>query len=386
MYSFLIGGHAEAKLRIQSASSPLWQKAIQRYQDELQENDDYKDVIELGSLEDLLNQGKTIEPNLPPERNSIGTLNRIGPKLKFVDDFAALIALYFGADAKLTALVWGSIRVMLTLASSTGEKLLQDILNMLEELSLTLPRLKTYESTLPMNRELEAALVDVYTEVICFYARAIHFFRAHPHKLLRMGAWDEFHGDFTKTVRRIKRLSSAVEKEADLARMKADEVRYKEVLSIMESLKDTKLDEGEAQKYYFIPSRLNPRFWGRDNALKAIGDALQPKVDSNSLQTFALYGMGGVGKTQIALQYANKNRVVYNTILWISADTSISAGQSFRDIAYHLGLITTDEERKDTVAATLKVKEWLGKTRMLFMLKYSSSNPNPIKLEWLTSE
>lgn len=52
---------------------------------------------------------------------------------------------------------------------------------MLEELSLTLPRLKSYEKSIPLNPELEASLLAVYQEIICFYARAIHFFRSHKH-------------------------------------------------------------------------------------------------------------------------------------------------------------------------------------------------------------
>ncbi|KAG9242074.1 hypothetical protein BJ878DRAFT_544615 [Calycina marina] len=357
----------------QRTSSPLWEKALERYREELQENDDYQDVIGFGSLDDLMNQAKTIEPLLPPERRSLSSMNRVGPKLKFVDHFAALIALYFGADAKLTALVWGSIRLMLTLASSAGDTL-QNILDMLEELSLTLPRFKIYENTLPMNRELEAALIDVYTEVICFYARAIHFFRTHPHALLRRGAWEEFHKDFARTVQRIKRMSSTVEKEADLARMKIDEVKYKEVLDIMESLKDSKLHDEETRKVYVIPSGLNPRFWGRAMALKEVGDALYPKEESDGLQAFALYGMGGVGKTQIALQFANKHRGLYDTVLWISADTSISMGQSFRDIAQHLSLIKTEEEKQDAVAATMKVKTWLRETRSTWLLIFDNAD------------
>ncbi|KAG9248058.1 hypothetical protein BJ878DRAFT_532187 [Calycina marina] len=322
-------------------SSSLWQKAVVRYQEELQENDDYQVIMELGSLDDLMNQAKSIEPLLPPERRSLSSMNRVGPKLKFVDDFTALIALYFGADAKLIALVWGSIRLMLTLASSAGDTL-QNILDMLEELSLTLPRFRAYEAVLPMNRALEAALVDVYTEVICFYARTIHFFRTHPHVLLRRGAWEEFHRDFARTVQRIKRMSSTVEKEADLARMKTDEARYKEVLDIMEGIKHSKTRDEENRQCYFIPLGLNPRFWGRDQALKAIEEALR--------------------KTQIALQFANKNREMYDTILWAAADTTIRMGQSFRDIAQHLGVVKSEEEKQDSVAAILKAKAWLRET------------------------
>jgi ATP-dependent Clp protease ATP-binding subunit ClpA len=344
------------------ASSPLWLKAVERYRAELEENDDYQDIMEVGSLEALLDHTKTIESLLPPERTMLNLMNRLGARLRFVDDFSAIIALYFGADANLTALVWGSIRLMLTLASSAGDTL-QDILDMLEELSLTLPRFKAYENSLLLSRALETALLDVYTEVICFYARAIRFFRSHPHVLLRRDAWDGFHKDFGQTVHRIKRLSSTVESEADLARMQQDKLKYKEVLDLVEGLKDTKNRDDKTVRCYHIPLELSPRFWGREEALQAAREALHRGDQGQFLRTFALYGIGGVGKTQIALQYAKQNRHVYNAILWVSADNSISIGQSFREIACSLRLVETPDELQDAVAAILKVKRWLSETR-----------------------
>ncbi|KAJ9669237.1 hypothetical protein H2201_000589 [Coniosporium apollinis] len=362
--------------------SPLWNKALERYREELEENDDYQDIIEVRSLEDLLYHAKSIESLLPQERTALNSMSRLGPKLKFVDDFSAAIALYFGADATLTALVWGSIRLMLTLASSAGDTL-QDVLDMLEELSLTLPRFKTYEKTLPMGKALETALLDVYTEVICFYARAIHFFRAHPHVLLRRGAWEDFRKDFGQTVRRIKRMSSAVESEADLARMKIDEFKYKEVLDLMNGLKKSKVHDEEVIQCYHIPSTINPGFWGRDQALQAISEALDPEEDCSSVKAFALYGMGGAGKTQLALQYANRSRGKYNAILWIAADNTISMGQSFRDVARKLGLVNGDEEVQDSIAAILKVKEWLTDARFPWLLIFDNADELEIlRLAW----
>ena len=345
-----------------AGGAPLWHKALERYREELKDNNDSNDDIVIESLEDLLNHAKTIESLLPQERTALNSMNRIGPKLKFVDDFIAVIALYVGADAKLTALVWGSIRLMLTLASSASDTL-QDVLDMLEELSLKLPRFKTYEKSLPVDQALEAALLEVYTEVICFYARAIHFFRTHPHVLLRRGAWEGFRTDFSRTVRRIKRMSSTVENEADLARMRIDGAKYKEVLDLMEGLKLSKTHNDEAIQYHHIPFELNLRFWGREQALQAVKEALDPGEETSSLKKFALHGMGGVGKTQIALQFANRSRQQYSVILWVAADTTISMGQSFRDIAQGLGLVKSDDEIKDAVAAILKVKNWLTAAR-----------------------
>ena len=281
--------------------------------------------------------------------------------LKFVDDFSAVIAVCFGADAKVTAFVWGSIRLMLTLASSAGDTL-KNVLDMLEELSLTLPRIRTYETSFEIDRELEAALVDLYTEVICFYARCIHFFRPHPHVLLQRDAWKDFGDDFARTLQRIRRLSTTVESEADLARMKRDRGKYEEVLGLMEKFNETKLKEDETRRHHYVPSTLSPRFWGRDDALNAIEEALSPEQKSHQLRTFALYGMGGAGKTQIALQYANRHRELYQAILWVTADNVINMSQSFREIAKLLRLSQTEQEIQDTNGCMLKVKNWLNET------------------------
>lgn len=352
-------------VRTKGASTPLWNRALERYSEELEGNDDFQSITEISSLDDLLSYAKTIEPFLPEERGALRSIQRLGPTLKFVDDFSAIIAVCFGADAKLTAVVWGSIRLMLNLASSGGDTL-KDVIEMLEELSLTLPRFRTYEDKLPMDRSLETALVDVYTEVICFYARCIHFFRAHPHVLLRRDAWADFRSDFSRTVSRIRRLSSAVESEAESARLRRDTEKYTEVLNLMENFKDIKIRNDESKSYYYIPTTLGHRFWGREDALESITKALAPEEKPRYLKTFALHGMGGVGKTRIALQYANQNRDNYSAILWVAADNTISIGQSFREIAKVLGLVKGEEEMQDSVAVTLKVKTWLDSARKYY--------------------
>ena len=197
--------------------------------------------------------------------------------------------------------------------------------------------------------------------MIHFYARTIHFFRSNPHGLLRRNAWAEFHGDFSKTIQRIKRLSSAVESEAEAARMRLDRSGYAEVLDIMKSLKESKLSSSK-EGCYCVPYTANPHFWAREEVLEQIGQALSPTNSTNNrqgLQTYALWGMGGVGKTQIAIHYAASSRDQYNTTLWISADNAVQLSQSFRDIAIRLGLVGSKEESEDTTSAMLRVKQWL---------------------------
>jgi Cdc6-like AAA superfamily ATPase len=151
--------------------------------------------------------------------------------------------------------------------------------------------------------------------------------------------------------------------EAESVRMRHERSKYNEVLDLMEILKETKIRNNKVTHYHYIPSELSPRFWSREDALEAIEKVLGTDEKPRFLKTFALYGMGGVGKTQIALHYANKNRENYETILWVVADNVISTSQSFREIAKLLGLSQSDQEMQDTAAATLKVKNWLTDAR-----------------------
>ncbi len=179
-------------------TSPLWDKALQRYRDELKECDDYESILEVDSVEELLNQAKALRPDGALNKTSASSLCRLEPILNHLNDFSAIVALCFGANAKIAALVWGSIRIILTvqaslmvqnqadsikLASPAGDTL-RGVLDMLEELSLSLPRFRAYEQTLPMDEGLESSLLDVYTEMTCFCARTINFFRSNPHRSL----------------------------------------------------------------------------------------------------------------------------------------------------------------------------------------------------------
>jgi len=152
--------------------------------------------------------------------------------------------------------------------------------------------------------------------------------------------------------------------------MKRERGKYDEVLGLVEKFKETRLEKDEPKRYRYVPSTLSPRFWGREDALKALQEVLSPEKKSHRLRTLALYGMGGVGKTQIALQYANRYRESYNTILWVTADNVINMGQSLREIAKLLALSRTDHEMQDTQGCMLKVKNWLTEACRCRCLSY----------------
>ncbi|KAI1138886.1 hypothetical protein F5Y05DRAFT_354227 [Hypoxylon sp. FL0543] len=363
-------------------TSPLWRRALERYQQELGSNEDYQVIQEVHSLDDLL--GHVSSKQFTPFRDGeiLSSLNRLAPKLKFMDDFSGIIALASGADEKLAAVVWGSIRLILKFASSARDTL-RGVLYMLEELSLALPRFQVYEGTLPMSHQLETALVDVYTELTCFYARMIHFYRNHYYNGVLPHAWELFNEDFSRQMMRIKRISSIIESEANPARMRLDEHQYKEIIQLMGSLTTKRNDENQRTKFHHIPFLRNGRFSGRSGILSTIRSELEPGQRSSSAKSIALFGMGGVGKTQLALQYAHESSNRHDVILWIAADNSTTIGQSFREVAQGLQLCQDPEEVRDSAAAIWRVKNWLSAISGPWLIVFDNADDlEAIKVAW----
>jgi hypothetical protein len=67
-----------------------------------------------------------------------------------------------------------------------------------------------------------------------------------------------------------------------------------------------------------MPYRRNRHFTGRDDVLRQIRQALcetKPKKFNHRLE---IYGMGGVGKTQSAIDYVHWFKDHYKGVFWIS--------------------------------------------------------------------
>lgn len=133
----------------------------------------------------------------------------------------------------------------------------------------------------------------------------------------------------------------------------------------MEEHESTKSQLGAQLTCCTIPYQQNHGFYGRADELSKIAQAFPAQSPSPVIRTVAIWGTRGVGKSQIALEYAYRR---WNTgtsvVLWISSETEGEFARSVRKAAETMRLEgysennTADENRH-------LVLQWLKKASML---------------------
>jgi hypothetical protein len=71
---------------------------------------------------------------------------------------------------------------------------------------------------------------------------------------------------------------------------------------------------------FSLPYRRNPSFTPREGILETIHKSLVLKAPPSLTSSFVIYGLGGVGKTQVAMEYCYQHRNEFDLILWLRAD------------------------------------------------------------------
>jgi len=108
-----------------------------------------------------------------------------------------------------------------------------------------------------------------------------------------------------------------------------------------------------------VPYDQNPLFVGRDDLLRDLREKLQETKPKTYQHRIAIYGMGGVGKTQVVIEYANRYKDDYSDIYWISAANQAALFSGFRGIATETKCLPAGSEHLTTVEVTQKVISWL---------------------------
>lgn len=114
---------------------------------------------------------------------------------------------------------------------------------------------------------------------------------------------------------------------------------------------------GEQPKVWNVPIRRNRNFTGREDILTEVYDSLRAHSPAALTQTEAIHGLGGVGKTQIAAEYAHRYAGDYDVVWWVAAEDDAARPAELAGLARALDLPAKDMAEQAVVVAA--VREWL---------------------------
>lgn len=125
-----------------------------------------------------------------------------------------------------------------------------------------------------------------------------------------------------------------------------------------------------------IPFFRNPNFTGRQELLNQLS-----KVSSTANRSVsAITGMAGVGKTQLAIEYAYQYRGQYRVVWWLRADESASLALDYASLAERLALPVKDATEQHYKVEAVKL--WLEQNSQ-WLLIFDNAKDNSLIRSYL---
>ncbi|MHB8597051.1 MAG: helix-turn-helix transcriptional regulator [Ktedonobacteraceae bacterium] len=130
-----------------------------------------------------------------------------------------------------------------------------------------------------------------------------------------------------------------------------------------------RLSDEERDALYLSAARVPPKrhnlptkndfFTGRKTHLEQISKQLQENGAVGIIQAVSISGLGGIGKTQLALEYAHRHLAAntYRAVLWVNAADKATLRASYDELLRKLDL--PEQNEREAERRVQAVQQWL---------------------------
>ena len=187
-------------------------------------------------------------------------------------------------------------------------------------------------------------------------------------QLSRDEAAEQFDG-LAKKIRKVLQQNDGIFKVATLGRL--DEINEK--VDHINSRAEASEAEDDSP-VFTVPYRRHNCFEGRKDILAKLRETL---VSGNTAAlSQVIRGLGGIGKTQTAVEYAYEHKEQYEAVLWIKAASELDIRQSMAGAAKRLKLPHDETKPEEAVRALM---QWLEKNSDWLLIFDNADNPELLK-------
>ena len=126
-----------------------------------------------------------------------------------------------------------------------------------------------------------------------------------------------------------------------------------------------------------VPFEQKHDFVGRESVLQQLMERVPPHTDKDNCQRTAIVGLGGVGKTRIALELAHRIRKTDPdcSVFWVPAVDRTTFEQAYRNIGRKLQLDGIDDDKADIISLVKAALSYEGSGRWLLVVD-NADDPN----------
>ncbi|KAL2039046.1 hypothetical protein N7G274_008095 [Stereocaulon virgatum] len=234
-----------------------WTRAKDRYLEDL--TDTERALFNKASIETILYDASAAEKRHCASTKSRALSKKLEPLVSAIDQYGEAMHVYVNAFSPVLSPLWGSIRVVLYLASEF-QKYFNKLVDMFANIGDVLPRFRIYEKLFSNHEVLIQSLSQVYVDIIEFCTAAKKIFRdgkrAPGLRAALTLTWKPFEQQFGTQLDHFRQHRKNVEKEAGLAHMiEAADSRALTLANQMQMEKDREL--GERRQLLKILSTVN---------------------------------------------------------------------------------------------------------------------------------
>ncbi|KAK6354118.1 hypothetical protein TWF730_008538 [Orbilia blumenaviensis] len=341
----------------------------------------------LASQYDLWNEKEVIDK----------AVDRMGRASENILSFAGTFDTFVQADPINAGLLWGSVKLIITVLAR-HKQLLESIVEMVDEMNREFPQIDDYTELFQGNDRVQDAAASLVYEYLSFYAQSALLLKKRRAKIMLRILWKSEERMFKESIKSIAKLKKHFETEVGLASRENNAVYQSrnETFMVKSLLHQEKMEQILLSKqsqvqikalaklpFSFIPYSRNSLFFGRKDLIEVVKSKLQSNVNSatteqgskpenNPVLSCALWGLGGIGKTQTAIEITYRMQSDFDIILWISAsDDPHAISQAFSAICKKLELDPNNTQNTGTERQC--VVDWLKETDKKWLIIFDNA-------------